>query len=77
MVRQTHTMFFLCARLWVVQFSDCCVALPHDAMVCLQFVIVIFPDHTHYFMPKVMISPTYRQTIFIVLYTQKNNLRNI
>ena len=26
---------------------DCCVALPHDATVCLQFVIVVFPDHTH------------------------------
>ena len=28
---------------------DSCVALPHDATVCLQFVIVVFPDHTHYF----------------------------
>ena len=26
---------------------DCCVALPHDATGCLQFVIVVFPDHTH------------------------------
>ena len=26
---------------------DCCVALLHDTMVCLQFVIVVFPDHTH------------------------------
>ena len=23
------------------------MALPHDATVCLQFVIVVFPDHTH------------------------------
>ena len=28
---------------------DCCVALPHDATrVRLQFVIMVFPDHTHY-----------------------------
>ena len=26
---------------------DCCVALPHGAMGCLQFVIVVFLDHTH------------------------------
>ena len=26
---------------------DCHVALPHDAKVCLQFVIVVFHDHTH------------------------------
>ena len=26
---------------------DCCVALPRGAMDCLQFVIVVFPDHTH------------------------------
>ena len=26
---------------------DCCVALPYDATDCLQFVIVVFPDHTH------------------------------
>ena len=28
---------------------DCCVALPHDVMGSLQFVMVAFPDHTHYF----------------------------
>ena len=28
---------------------DCCVALPRGAMVCLQFVIVVFLDHTHIF----------------------------
>ena len=27
--------------------GDCCVAHPRGAMVCLQFVIVVFPDHTH------------------------------
>ena len=27
--------------------SDCCVALPGGAMGCLQYVIVVFPDHTH------------------------------
>ena len=26
---------------------DCCVALLRAAWVCLQFVIVVFPDHTH------------------------------
>ena len=25
----------------------CCVALYHDAMGCLQFVLVIFPGHSH------------------------------
>ena len=29
---------------------DCCVALPRGAMsVSAVFVIVVFPDHTHYF----------------------------
>ena len=23
------------------------IALPHGAMGCLQFVIVVYPDHTH------------------------------
>ena len=27
--------------------QDMFVALPHGAMGCLQFVIVVFPDHTH------------------------------
>ena len=31
---------------------DGCVALPCGAMVCLRFVIVVFPDHTHYFCPR-------------------------
>ena len=27
---------------------DCCVALPCDDTICLQFVkIAVFPDHTH------------------------------
>ena len=32
-----------------------CLALPRDAMglVCLRFVIVLFPDHTHYFQKNV------------------------
>ena len=29
--------------------NDCCVALPLGATGCLQFVIVVFADHTHYF----------------------------
>ena len=28
---------------------DCCAALPHSAMSLCAVVIVIFPDHTHYF----------------------------
>ena len=37
-----------CFALFVFLVSwDCCVALPHDDMGCLQFVIVVFPDHTH------------------------------
>ena len=27
----------------------CCVSLPRDATVCLQFVIVVFPEHIQYF----------------------------
>ena len=26
---------------------DCCVALPRGTKVCLQFVIVVFPNNTH------------------------------
>ena len=29
---------------------DCYVALPRGAMGLLQFVIVVFPDHSHYFL---------------------------
>ena len=29
--------------------SDDSDALPCGAMVCLRFVIVVFPDHTHFF----------------------------
>ena len=32
-------------------FCGCCVALSHGAMG-LQFLIVVFPDHTHYFSLK-------------------------
>ena len=28
---------------------DCCVALPYGAMCLSTVVIVVFPDHTHYF----------------------------
>ena len=39
-----------CFALFVFQvLRDCCVALPHDAMGCMHFVIVVFPDETHYF----------------------------
>ena len=30
-------------------FRDCCVALPHDTTGLSAFVIVVFPDHTHFF----------------------------
>ena len=38
-----------CFALFVFLVSlDCCVTLPHDATgLSLQFVIVLFPDHTH------------------------------
>ena len=28
-------------------YYKCSVALSHSALVCLQCVIVVFPDHTH------------------------------
>ena len=28
---------------------DCCVALPLSAESLSEFVIMVFPDHTHYF----------------------------
>ena len=28
-------------------YCEFSVALPHDVTVCLHFVIVVFPDHTH------------------------------
>ena len=31
----------------LLSLSSWCVALPLSAMFCLQFVIVVFPDHTH------------------------------
>ena len=30
----------------LINLSFCCVALPQLSWVCLQFVIVLFPDHT-------------------------------
>ena len=39
-----------CFALFVLLVSrNCCMALPHDGTVCLQFGIVVFPDRTHYF----------------------------
>ena len=38
-----------CIALFVFLVSRCCcVALPRGVMGCLQFVIVVFPDPTHY-----------------------------
>ena len=49
-----------CFALFVFVFlpvsRDCCVALPHDVMVCLQFVIVIVPDYTHYLLVHTQLS---------------------
>ena len=33
----------------------CCVALPREPWVCLQFVIVVFPDPTHF----IFLGPIY------------------
>ena len=33
---------------WMSCYCKCPVALPHGAWVGLQFVIVVFPDHTHF-----------------------------
>ena len=30
---------------------DWCATLPHSALVCLQFMIVFYLDHTHYLYP--------------------------
>ena len=43
--KESWLLCFVC--LPGVSSRDCCVALPHDATVCLQFVIVVFPDHNH------------------------------
>ena len=46
----------LAFTLFVFRVSrDSCVDLPHDGTVCLQFVIVVFPDQTHYFAGKVRV----------------------
>ena len=37
----------------------CCVALHRGAMVCLQFVIVVFPDHTHFLFADLTSSDMY------------------
>ena len=31
----------------LLSLSGCCVALPPGPWLCLPFVIVVFPDHTH------------------------------
>ena len=42
--RESWLLCFVC----LPSALDCCVALPHDADgVRLQFVIVVFHDHTH------------------------------
>ena len=47
---------------------DCCVALPRDATGCLQFVIVVFPDHTHLLILDCLI-------VMIFLFSVINNLK--
>ena len=42
--------------------SDCCVTHPRSAMVCLQFVIVVVPDHTHLMF---MLKPLYNQILAV------------
>ena len=37
---------------------ECCLALPHGPRVCLQFVIVVFPDQSH----LLFFRPGYVQT---------------
>ena len=47
-----HSSFAIisgCFALFVILVSHCRVAFPHHAIDCLQLVIVVFPDHTHYF----------------------------
>ena len=39
----------LIALLVFLVSRDCFVALPHDTTGLSAFVIVVFPDHTHYF----------------------------
>ena len=39
--------WLLCFDVFLV-FRDCCVALPHGAIGCPQFVIVVFPYHSHF-----------------------------
>ena len=37
-----------CFALFVFLVSlDCCVSLPYNATVCLQSVVVVFPDQVH------------------------------
>ena len=46
---------------------DGCVALPCGAMVCLRFVIVVFPDHTHllFLLREHMAQKTHVQSLHI------------
>ena len=57
-----------CFAMFVFPVSgDCCVALPHDVRVYVQFVIVVFPDHTHFLFIKSWsqrIAQTHRQKCF-------------
>ena len=44
------------------------MALPRDAMGCLRFVIVVFPDHTHLLLLKMQAEYAFRNSLLLVFF---------
>ena len=57
---------------------DYCVALPHDARVCLKFVFMVFPDHTHllFSSPGFKFQSFLQKYISLFIISDKNSLEN-
>ena len=54
---------------------DCCVALPHDATgLSPVFFIVVFPDHTHYFVPYACCAVLCVLSSFAIVFVGKREL---
>ena len=52
--------------------SACSVALPHDAMGCSAYVIVVLPDHTH-----LLFCKRKKETVYTMRTFVRNSTSNI
>ena len=53
--------------------AQCCVALPRDSTGCLQFVILVFPDLTHYFFEALILMEILHEVYVNSVNTQAQN----